>query len=212
MQSLSESQDFYVYALLDPRKPGPFIYNRWKFRFQPFYIGKGKGRRASAHLHNRTHQPNKKKASVIASIRKDGLEPIVAIRRRNLAEDQALALETKIIAAVGHRGRGPLTNVTNGGQGLAGHRHSSATRRKMSASHRRRFATMDRSERKDLSNRASRNASKYHLLSEDRKAEIKRNMSEARKRYWASLTGKEREARVRKQLPSLKRASVARWG
>ena len=32
---------FYVYAYLDPRKPGVFQYKDFRFDYEPFYIGKG---------------------------------------------------------------------------------------------------------------------------------------------------------------------------
>lgn len=46
---MASNKNFYVYALLDPRKPGPFRYGRWKFEYEPFYIGKGTGSRHLAH-------------------------------------------------------------------------------------------------------------------------------------------------------------------
>jgi len=35
--------NYYVYALLDPRKNGPFKFDNIVFDYEPFYIGKGKG-------------------------------------------------------------------------------------------------------------------------------------------------------------------------
>ena len=32
---------FYVYAYLDPTKPGKYVYDNIEFEFEPFYVGKG---------------------------------------------------------------------------------------------------------------------------------------------------------------------------
>ena len=41
---------FYVYAYLDPRKPGKFKYGEYEFTHEPFYIGKGTKSRINRHL------------------------------------------------------------------------------------------------------------------------------------------------------------------
>ena len=41
---------FYVYALLDPRKPGRYEYKDICFLYEPFYIGKGKENRCYDHF------------------------------------------------------------------------------------------------------------------------------------------------------------------
>ena len=87
---LSRKKIYYVYAFLDPRKPGPYLYSRWKFEYEPFYVGKGKGGRAYSHSGN-THTGNK-----IRQMQKEGFEPIIVIKRKGLTEKQALLLEEKV--------------------------------------------------------------------------------------------------------------------
>lgn len=88
---------YYVYWYL--RKDGT-----------PYYIGKGKGRRMYE-KHN-VHLPaDKSKIRVIA---------------QNLSEPEALILETKLIKEFGRKdlNTGILRNLTNGGDGTSGYKHT----------------------------------------------------------------------------------------
>jgi hypothetical protein len=42
-------KEHYVYALLDPRKPGSYIYDSYHFEFEPFYVGMGINDRIDSH-------------------------------------------------------------------------------------------------------------------------------------------------------------------
>lgn len=121
--------DFYVYALLDPRKAGQFKYGRLKFDFEPFYIGKGFGKRAFSHIRDGDLRVYEKrirhdfKTNKINSIKRAGYEPIVIMVRENLSEEKAFELECKFIITIGRKDTktGPLTNATNGGEGTSGY-------------------------------------------------------------------------------------------
>jgi Uncharacterized protein conserved in bacteria len=113
---------YYVYVLLDPRRPGIFSYGKWTFTHKPFYVGKGKGSRAHRHYRDylrksKTQGYNTRKVKRIASIHEDtGSGPIVKAIQ-NLSEDRAYELEALVIAAIG-RGKGePLVNLSDGGIG-----------------------------------------------------------------------------------------------
>jgi len=104
--------DFYVYQYSRPNE------------LLPFYIGKGRGSRATSHL----------SPDVLASrdcyfyrtLRKmlaTGVMPEVKILKINLTEQDAFSLEIKLIAIYGRLcdGTGCLTNLTWGGEGTSGH-------------------------------------------------------------------------------------------
>ena len=137
----------YVYALLDTRKPGPFFYGHWKFEYEPFYIGKGKGTRFIKHVrfaeYGHNHY-NQFKYNKIRKILREGFEVGVRFLKQELDDSVARALEIKLIALIGRADLkfGPLVNLTNGGDGMSGHVWSTKTRR----SHKRRIAARDASE------------------------------------------------------------------
>lgn len=121
------SNHFYVYMLLDPRR-----------LYLPFYIGKGSGRRIKDHFtKSAALRDNPFKASVIKKIIESGLEPKTIIWQDGLAEQEAFDLEIELIARFGRRDRvqGILTNLTNGGGGLAGKIFSEEHKQRIAKAH-----------------------------------------------------------------------------
>lgn len=102
---------YYVYILRDPRKED-----------EPFYVGKGKDKRAESHL-NSNKEDNPFKTNVINKIKADGLNPVIEYHSENLTESVALNQEIALIKQYGRRdlGLGPLTNLTDGGEGTSGY-------------------------------------------------------------------------------------------
>lgn len=90
---------FYTYAWL--RKNGV-----------PYYIGKGKGRRAWRKGHPKGQ---------------------VLILKKDLSEQEAFKHETYMISVFGRKdlGTGVLVNFTDGGEGSSGYLHTEATKQKM---------------------------------------------------------------------------------
>lgn len=113
---------YYVYVLLDPRKPGEYKYGKWTFTHCPFYVGKGKGGRARRHFKDylnksTTQSYNSRKLKRIAAIHEaTGGEPIVKAIK-NLSEARSFELEQHVIDAIGYGRNGPLVNMTAGGLG-----------------------------------------------------------------------------------------------
>ena len=131
---------FYVYILLDPRKPGKYQYrDSMVFDYEPFYVGKGQGRRCEEHFYYKDH-PNERcsfKSSKIRKIyRETGLEPIIIKPYENLFEDVSFEVEKFFIKSIGRKElkKGPLTNMTDGGEGNSGLIFSEDHRRKIGQS------------------------------------------------------------------------------
>ena len=99
---------YYIYAYL--RQDGT-----------PYYIGKGKGRRAWQHNHT-INLPEDKS--------------YIVIMEKNLTEVGSLALERRYIRWYGRKdnGTGILRNLTDGGEGQSGFTHSNKTKQEMSKS------------------------------------------------------------------------------
>jgi len=110
---------FYVYVYLDPLYAIYSEYGDLKFHNLPIYIGKGKDQRLKDHL-RKTNNPifrNK-----IKCWKRKQIEPIIIKLHENLTEQEAWDLERKYIADIGRldQGKGPLLNLTDGGDGPAG--------------------------------------------------------------------------------------------
>jgi hypothetical protein len=108
--ALKAGKRFYVYVLLRPDG-------------QPFYVGKGLGRRVFQHeMEARNTTLRTHKLNVIREILRAGGSIAYAVPHFCDDETQAHAFEVALIAKLGrhdHR-RGPLTNQTDGGEGVTG--------------------------------------------------------------------------------------------
>lgn len=137
--------NFYTYIYLDPRKSGKFVYGKYKFNFEPFYIGKGKNIRIYDHLFpsrlkiSSTYKSNKIKT--LLNLGYDLKKYIFKIHSE-ISELQAKKLEIELIKKIGRLDlkTGPLTNTTDGGDGTSGFKNlnpqpqSLKTRKKRSIS------------------------------------------------------------------------------
>lgn len=110
---------FYVYVLFRP----------WDG--SPFYVGKGHGARWRSH--EKRGSTNRYFARILAKSAKQGAEIPKVVVSSNLAEGEAFAVEKAFISAIGRGGRGPLVNLTDGGEGACGAVRSNETRARMSA-------------------------------------------------------------------------------
>jgi hypothetical protein len=127
---------YYVYVYLDPRKPGKYMYNEYEFDYEPFYIGKGSNGRAYHHLtcHNQKRNNNKNFINRIKKIQNEiHKDPIVIICKNNLLENVAYQLEMKMVKIIGRKDlkKGPLYNLTDGGDGVLNVYYTDEIRQKM---------------------------------------------------------------------------------
>jgi hypothetical protein len=113
--------EYYVYALLDPRKPGEYIYGEYKFDYEPFYIGKGKGNRINAHFYPSSLNDKNRKSNKIKSILNKGLEVVKLKILNDIDEFEAFLIEDKLIKLIGRidLNEGILTNQCDGGPGIS---------------------------------------------------------------------------------------------
>jgi hypothetical protein len=126
--------DFYVYAL---------------FRLdtcEPFYIGKGRKNRIG-----QTNRRNPYTLAIIKRMKELGLEVPMIKLRSGLDEASAFEIERALIAAIGRDPNGPLSNMTDGGEGFSGGRISEEGRRRISEASKRQVVSPETREKIRLS-------------------------------------------------------------
>jgi len=112
---------YYNYVYLDPSKPLKYKVQGLDliFDYEPFYVGKGVGKRYKQHKYfkDRTFMYSKLK-----SLEKKGLEPIVVFVAKNISTEESCENEKYLIQVIGRRdlNKGSLVNLTNGGEGAYG--------------------------------------------------------------------------------------------
>jgi group I intron endonuclease len=122
---------YYVYALLDTSKPGIYVYDDLSFDYEPFYIGKGTDNRS---YHSAFDRHNSFKKNKIKSLKKKNIKVLSIKVFENLNEQDSFNIETSIIKKIGRRDLklGPLTNLTDGGDGRTNIIVSEETKEKIS--------------------------------------------------------------------------------
>ena len=123
---------FYVYVYFNPLKSS----NLHKCGFEPFYVGKGTGDRKNHHLFESSllSDSNKHKSNTIKKILKSNQTPIIEIIQNELSETEAYDLEKYLISLWGRvdLNLGPLTNLTDGGEGAKNLNFDTKYRQKIS--------------------------------------------------------------------------------
>lgn len=115
----------YIYIYLNPFKKGEYSYpNGLSFEYEPFYVGVGVNNRYKMHIYECNLKKDTKKASTIKEIKNRGKLPIIEKVYENLTTNEATSLEIDTIREIGRLDleKGPLTNLTNGGDSV-GYKH-----------------------------------------------------------------------------------------
>ena len=182
----------YVYTLIDPRN------------HLPFYVGKGSGERCNAHVVEAKYYVKRKslKLNKIRKLMRLGMEPIVVKVAENISDKQALDLECLLIAEMRDLGFA-LTNMTDGGDGAQGYKHTEEHKQRMSELQKGRVFTEEHRQAmcKPKSEQGRKNIAEARLTTDYRPSEeTKRKTSEAlkgrsftdehRAKIKAGLTGK----------------------
>lgn len=117
---MTNENKYYVYAYLDPRKPGGYVYGSYSFLYEPFYIGKGCRHRHTQHLHMAKFGKREKnpKISKIKKLLSIGKSPIIVKVMEGLPEQKAFDVEVDLILKIGRVDleTGVLTNCNCGGK------------------------------------------------------------------------------------------------
>ena len=111
---------FYTYILLDTTKPGNFRYDGidYTFSHEPFYVGKGSGRRLESHLCPSSLQLDHPKNDRLNAIMALGLPITYHKYVDDVTEPKALEVESFLIDTLGQHVT--LTNLIRGGGGKRG--------------------------------------------------------------------------------------------
>lgn len=113
--------NYYLYVLLDPRKPGLHKYQDLEFSFIPFYVGISKHEnRFVEHLNESRKNRKSYKCNKIRKIKEEtSKDPIIIKLFENVTKEEAINLEREYIKKIGRYvlKEGPLTNLTSGGDG-----------------------------------------------------------------------------------------------
>lgn len=102
-----------------------YVYICFKTDGTPYYVGKGSGNRLKTTFKDK-HNPFKTRTA-----KKVGKEIVIKIAEFE-TEAEAFACELDLILKLGRRPFGPLTNLTDGGGGIVGLRHTPETKQKIS--------------------------------------------------------------------------------
>lgn len=173
----------------------------------PFYVGKGHGKRCEFHLDEAKYYSNRKslKLNKIRKLMSLGLKPIITKVEENVSDADAIEFECLLIAEMRDIGI-PLTNMTEGGDGAKGYKHTEENKRLASERQKNRVMTEEHKQkmRKPKSEEGRANIAKARLTTTYRPSEeTKRKTSEA-------LQGRPSPMRGRVQTDEAK-AKMSAW-
>lgn len=115
------TETYYVYVLQNPKKPLRFNTDKYGLKYEPFYVGKGKGNRAEIHFENfmaYSTSHNVKLLSELTKLRSYGVQPVISKIFFSDKEEEAYRVEQEAIIHYGIRYKdGILVNAAPGKAG-----------------------------------------------------------------------------------------------
>ena len=185
----------YVYTLVDPRNN------------LPFYVGKGSGERCNAHVVEAKYYVQRKslKLNKIRKLMRLGMEPIVVKVEENVSDKQALDLECLLIAEMRDLGFA-LTNMTDGGDGAKGYKHTEEHKQMMREKFKGRIVTEEH--RKKMCKPKSEQGRKNMALA--RQTTLYRPSEEHKQKISEALKGKPNNNKSHKHSDEAK-AKMSAW-
>ncbi len=165
--------NFYTYLYRDPSRNN-----------EPIYVGKGRQKRAFYHLGRKDKHPFTQR---LQWMKNNGIQPVVEFLCKDVDEELAHLCEMEAIDKFGRKdlGKGPLLNLTDGGEGLTGFKMPEEQKAKIRAANKGRKGRPH-----TLEERARISAAKKgRIPSEEEKAKMR-----------ASLTGRKLPEEVKAKM------------
>jgi hypothetical protein len=218
--SLDLRKIYYVYLYLDTRHPARYE-NEFRYvlpsgrvvvlSHRPMYAGKGKGERLYAHLQETSsYRADSHKVRVLRKLEELGLEPIIISAKSLFDEATAFALEIDLIAGIGRHGlkTGPLTNLTDGGDGVSGYVFTANLRRRLSRLGAQRIQSMTKQEREDY--HAKQQEGKRGMDSKKREL-MKENIRRGTVKAYADMAEPKKQLMLQRQRIAIENRTEEEW-
>jgi len=186
---------YYVYHLIDPKDN------------IPFYVGKGYGKRIYSHEKEVKNGilPNQNRYlfNSIKEILNGGMDIIYEKVKENLNEKDAFLIEMLEIKKYGRKndGSGILTNMTDGGEGMSGLKHSNDSKKKISDAFKGK-PTWSSLHKKEMSDKYSGKGNPFYgkIHSNNTKEKIGMSLKETFDKFGHPLKGKSKSLEHRKKI------------
>ena len=126
---------YYVYLYLNTKEKVDIQIDDITLNYRPIYVGKGKGRRMYLHLTECLNENTKNYLfyNKLSKMLSDGNDPKIIKVKSFKREVDALNYEIKLIKEFGKiKDGGYLFNLTDGGDGISGYKHTEETKKVLS--------------------------------------------------------------------------------
>ena len=106
----------YIYVMLNPEISGNYIYGKYDFKYEPFYVGKGSYDRPCHHFTKSSLAKKSPKNNKIKYLLSNNIKLIIIIIKDNLPNLKAHKLENNLIKLIGRKdlNEGVLLNRLGG--------------------------------------------------------------------------------------------------